>query len=250
MAVKREKNKFDIFNEFLADAEGSFVNLIATGIPWLTSVPPMIMSYANASEVLNYTIMGMELGWLFAIPVAAVVEFLGFAAMYLMVRFMLGNRRKNIAQYKKAPTWAVVVAFLFYLTIILVSNVALDAFRDTTYEQYAVLTTKFLYTLMTIPGAIIVVTRAAHADLLKEVELEKIGTGTSTQASTSTSSPTSTKPKSGSKRKSAKDAIYAFINDWKQKHGAIPTFSEIVDGTKLPDSTVSRWRTSWIQENP
>lgn len=252
MAVK-EKNKFDIFNETLADFEGSFVNIIATTIPWMTSIPPMIMSYSNASFVLNYEILGKKWGWLFAIPVAMVVEFLGFAAMYLMVRFLLGNRRKNIAQYKKAPTWAVVVAFVFYLGIILVSNVGLDAARSTAWEPIAILGAKLLYTLMTIPGAIIVVTRAAHADLLKAVELERSGNASSTSTSTSTQTGTATgtkKVKTGSKRNSAQQAIYQFIENWKQQNNTIPTFNEVRDGTKLPDSTVSRWRNKWITANP
>jgi hypothetical protein len=245
MAVKREKNKFDTFNEWVMNVEGSVITLISTIIPWMTPIAPAVMTFKHATDTL-------EFHPLVAFFVAATVEALGFASLYLLVSFIMFNK-KNRTKYKAAPTWSVVIAFIFYLGIIVVSNVLLDAFHSTVYEHWVKIAVRALFTLMAIPGGIVVVVRAAHNDLLRQAEMERLETGTGTQqTSTSTSSSTSTKPKpkSGSKRKSAKDAIYAFINDWKQKHGAIPTFSEIVDGTKLPDSTVSRWRTSWIQENP
>jgi hypothetical protein len=249
MRLAKERNKFDVFNEWMANVESSIIAVIATVIPWMTPIAPAVMTYQHATETL-------EFHPIVALAVAATVEALGFASLYLMVTFILFNK-KNRAKYKAAPTWSVGFAFLFYLAIIVVSNVLLDAFKGTEYIQWVVIAVKALFTLMAIPGGIVVVVRAAHHDLIRQAELERnstsipTSTSTSTAPSSSTSSSTSTpKKKTGSKRKSGKDVIYDFIQNWKQQHNAIPSFSEIVNGTKLPDSTVSRWRNQWITENP
>ena len=250
MAVK-EKNKFDKWNEWLTNVEGSLVNLASTIVPWLTPISPMVMTFNHAVEIFG----GGTWGIVWATPVAATVELLGFVTVSTMIRFWMNNQKKNLAAYKKAPTWVAGLMFLFYLGLVLSTNVLLDLGPVIgVQKEYVEIVVKALFTLQTIPGAVIVAVRFAHRELLEGTSIfNPISTSTvpvsPTQASTSSSTSTK-KPKSGTKRKSAKDAVYAFIIEWKKQHSTVPTFSDVIAGTKLPDSTVSRWRNQWITENP
>lgn len=258
MAIK-EKNKFDKWNDWLTNMEGSMVNLASTFVPWITPLAPMVMTFGHAVEIFG----GGTWGIIWAIPVAATVELLGLATVSTMIRFWMHNQRKNLAQYKKAPTWAATLMFSFYLALVLSTNVLLDLGPVLGIPtKYVEIVVKALFTLQTIPGAVIVAIRFAHRELL---EGNSILTSTSTSTSVPTSSSTfnqngskngsksgtskTRKKKIGSQRK-PKEIVYTFIQNIYDETRMIPTFSEIVDATKLPDSTVSRLRTAWLQENP
>lgn len=157
----KEQNIFDRWNFWLNQVEGSAVNLATTVVPWLTPISPMVMTFNHAVDILGH--------WVWAIPVAATVELLGFATVSTMVRFWMFNK-KNKAEYKKAPTWVAALAFMFYLAVVITTNVLLDMWPDVREVEIAV---KALFTLQTIPGAVIVVIRSAHRDLLTELEKAK-----------------------------------------------------------------------------
>jgi hypothetical protein len=154
-------NKFDAINEWITSAEISFVNLVSAIAPWLAPIAPAYMTYAHATGTLHFPI------WV-AVPVSLVVEILGFSAVSTFMAFWFFNRR-NKASGKKAPISFVVFAFLFYLAIIITSNVLLDAFPNATW---AVNWARALFTLQTIPAALIVISRAGHNSLLAEIEVE------------------------------------------------------------------------------
>lgn len=165
MAIAKEQNKFDRLNSWLNNIEGSAVNLASTIVPWLTPIAPMVMTFNHASVILGH--------WIWAIPVAATVELLGFATISTIVHFWMFNK-KNKAEYKKAPTWVAVLMFAFYLSLVLSTNVLLDLGPKVGLDRdYVEIVVKALFTLQTIPGAVIVVVRAGHRNLLKELEKEK-----------------------------------------------------------------------------
>ena len=121
------------------------------------------MTYQHATSVLNFPDY-------VAIPAAILVEILGFSAVSTFLAFWFHNK-KSQANYKRAPIEVIVIAFVFYLSLIIFSNVLLDAFPN---ERWAEITVRALFTLQTIPAALIVAVRTQHRDLLSEIRRERL----------------------------------------------------------------------------
>jgi hypothetical protein len=152
---------FDRLNEAIRNTESSVVNVISAIAPWLAPLAPAYMTYQHAVGTLGFPV------WV-AFPVAVVVEILGFSAVSTFLAFWFHNRRS--AASKKAPINVVVFAFLFYLSLIIFANVLLDTFEN---DKWAVVAVRALFTLQTIPAALIVAVRTQHRDLLAEIEKER-----------------------------------------------------------------------------
>lgn len=155
-------NKFEQLNEGIRNTESSVVNLLSAVAPWLAPIAPAYMTYQHAVGVLDFPI------WI-ALPIAAVVEIMGFSALSTFMEFWFFNRR-NPAGYKKAPIETVVIAFAVYLITIISSNVLLDAFDN---SKPIVITVRAMLAIQTIPAAIIVIVRAGHREFLKEIKKDK-----------------------------------------------------------------------------
>lgn len=155
-------NFFDKLNDGIRNIEASFVNFISAVAPWLAPLVPAYMTYWHAVDTLKFP------KWV-AFPAAVVVEILGFSAVSTFMAFWFFNRR-NKANAKKAPLPLVVFAFFFYLALIVTSNILLDAFNQ---AAWAVIAVRALFTLQTIPAALIVVARAGHKSLIAEIAKER-----------------------------------------------------------------------------
>jgi hypothetical protein len=155
-------NIFDRINEWIRGVENSVVNFLSAFAPWIAPIIPAYMTYQHASDTLGFPT------WV-ALCSAVVVEILGFTAVSTFLGFWFYNRR-NIAESKKAPIWIVVGAFLFYLALIISSNVLLDMFPDSKYAEIAV---RALFTLQTIPAALLIAVRTQHRELLSEISKER-----------------------------------------------------------------------------
>jgi len=155
-------NKFDILNEWIRNTESSIVNFLSVFAPWLAPLTPAHMTYDHSRKVLEFPP-------LVALPAALLVEILGFSTVSTFLAFWFHNK-KNKADVKRAPIEVVAFAFLFYLALILFSNVLLDTFPD---ERWAEITVRALFTLQTIPAALIVAVRTQHRDLLSEIKAER-----------------------------------------------------------------------------
>jgi polyferredoxin len=155
-------NFFEKLNDGIRNIEASFVNFISAVAPWLAPLVPAYMTYWHAVDTLDFP------EWV-AFPAALVVEILGFSAVSTFMTFWFFNRR-NKANAKKAPLPLVVFAFFFYLALIVTSNILLDASGG---AEWAVIAVRALFTLQTIPAALIVVARAGHRSLLSDMAKEK-----------------------------------------------------------------------------
>lgn len=164
-------NNFDKINEWVRGTESSVVNFVSAVAPWLAPITPAYMTYDHAVNKLHFPV------WV-ATPAAAVVEILGFSAVSTLMSFWFFNRR-NRAEAKKAPMGWVMFAFAFYLALIVCSNVLLDALQNNTN---AIIAVKALYTLQTIPAALIVIARVGHKDLLAEMAKERAANKTNGSA--------------------------------------------------------------------
>lgn len=155
-------NFFDNLNNGIREAEGSVVNFLSAFAPWLTPIIPAYMTFQHAQNTLKFPV------WV-ASTSAVVVEILGFTSISTFMAFWFYNRR-NVAEAKKAPLTLVIVAFGFYLSLIVFSNVLLDSFPGSAWAENSV---RAFFTLQTIPAALLVSVRTQHRALLKEIAIEK-----------------------------------------------------------------------------
>ena len=159
---------FDALNETIANTETSFVNVISSIAPWLAPLAPAYMTYQHMINFLDFDV------WL-AWALSALVEILGFSTVSTFLDFWFYNRRVS-AKSKQAPLGVVIVSFLFYLGLVIGSNVVIDiakSFGTEYWQDWSIIFVRFLLTLQTIPAALIVAVRTGHRELLREIKKEK-----------------------------------------------------------------------------
>lgn len=225
--IRGSMNIFDRINSWIRGIESSVVNLVSAIAPWLAPIAPAYMTYDHAVNSLHFPV------WV-AVPVAVVVEILGFSAVSTLLSFWFFNRR-NRANAKKAPTGWVILAFGFYLALILSSNVLLDWFDN---AQWALVAVRALFTLQTIPAAVIVIARVGHKDLLAEIaaEREESKRKVSEEVSTPEESLPVTYPPDWRK-------LRTMITDEQVKSIAVDQTKNIAFHYKVSERTARNWRT-------
>lgn len=162
------KNIFDKMDEWVNGTEGSIVNFLTAFSPWMAPLAPAYMTFRHMDEFLHFP-------YLISIALAALVEILGFATVSTGLDFYFHNKKEK-SGVKRAPIEVVVGVFIFYLGLILVSNVVIDisvAYLDKNWQSGAIILVRALLTLQTVPGALIVAVRTGHRDLLRQIKREK-----------------------------------------------------------------------------
>lgn len=213
-------NKFDELNEWIRDTENSLVNFLSAFSPWLAPLIPAYMTYQHAYETLKFPLF-------FAVTGAAVVEILGFSAVSTYLSFWFYNRR-NKAEGRKAPLTVVIIAFGFYLALIIFSNVLLDTFPD---EKWAEITVRALFTLQTIPAAMLVSVRTQHRELLSEIAKEKRETSERNQK------PSETSRKDENR---VSETFRNFPKDWRSLEPTL-TYEQTTEIAQLTPKDVRAW---------
>jgi len=230
-------NNFEKLNDWIRDTENSIVNFLSAFSPWLAPLIPAYMTFQHAVGTLKFP-------FFFAFAGSAVVEILGFSAVSTYLSFWFYNRR-NRAEGKKAPLAIVVIAFGFYLVLIIFSNVLLDTFPS---EKWAEIVVRALFTLQTIPAAMLVSVRTQHRELLSEIAKEKRKVSESNEKP-SESNQKEDKPLSESFRK--------FPKDWRSLEPQL-TYEQTVEiaqltpvqvrswanGLGVSEKTITNWRTN------
>lgn len=215
-------NFFDRLNYAIRNTETSIVNLISTFAPWLAPLAPAYMTYQHAinKDTINFPVF-------IAFPVALVVEILGFSAVSTFMSFWFYNRR-NRAENKKAPLTLIIVAFAFYLALILFSNVLLDTFPTETWTLIAV---RALYTLQTIPAALIVAVRTQHRDMISEITKEQSEKTLHKQNQVQQSPVPEDAPQQ--QKMSKLEKAYLFVSNHYSKTKSLPTNQVIADNATV-----------------
>lgn len=166
--TQQNKNVFDKMDDWVNGTEGSIVNFLTAFAPWLAPLAPAYMTFLH---MLNY----LEFPFVISLALALLVEILGFGTVSTALDFWFHNRKEK-AGIKKAPLEVVIGVFIFYLLLILVSNVVIDvsvAYLSIAWQKGAIIVVKALLTLQTIPGALIVAVRTGHRGLLQQIKKEK-----------------------------------------------------------------------------
>lgn len=161
-------NVFDRINATIRSTEGSLVNLLSAIAPWLAPLAPAAMSWRHMIDSLAFD-------QFIAGAIAVVVEVMGLASVSTIIAFWSHNRNYKDDRLK-APVWIAVFTFVFYLGVILIMNVALDAANLAAlvpYREGVVIFAKALLTLLSIPAAVLLAIRSQHHDLLTDMETRR-----------------------------------------------------------------------------
>lgn len=154
-----QNNIFDKINNWIEAVESSFITMITTLIPWLSPALPAYLTYYHLSEMVHIPPP-------VSVMMALSVEFLGLSAVSSAFQAMRHNRqRDNKAKYKKVSVGFPVGAYIFYLIVILVVNVALELPVSQEAHQYLQIGSIALLTLISAPAFIIVVSRQQRHEI-------------------------------------------------------------------------------------
>lgn len=153
---------FDLITGLLNGFEDSAINTVSAIVPWFVPIIPAYLTYWHSSNDLGFP------GWV-GWTAACVVEFLGLASMRTSVSFYEHNRRYS-AEVKKAPFWITVLTYLFYLAVVLTVNVLLDLQNGVQWQRVLAIG---LFSMLSVPSAVLISVRAQHTELLRELAQNK-----------------------------------------------------------------------------
>lgn len=143
-------NLFDKINRAIEDAEGSIITLVTTLIPWLAPALPAWLTYSHLSE--------MGIPFAVSVAMAACIEGLGLAAVSTAFSAMRHNKQHR-AEIRRVSLAFPVLAYLFYITVVIVVNVVLSLPLTETAREYAQVGAIALLTLISAPAFVIAVAR-------------------------------------------------------------------------------------------
>lgn len=247
-------NKFDKITNAVNEAENSFVNFLSALAPWGVPIIPAYLTYWHTNVDLKFP------SWV-AWTAAFVVEVLGLASMRTAIRFWEHNKRYT-KDSNRAPVGLAISTYLFYLIVILTVNVILDIQKGVIWINVLAIG---LFSLLSLPAGLLIAIRAQHSELLEALSEARTSRASSRISSetlpkleinSGSSSRTSLAKQWISKSRSRtgripvhKDSVFEFMDRILNQEGRVAEFSEVVDSLKLPDSTSSRLRNLWIEEN-
>jgi hypothetical protein len=162
MAVKKKivqkENFFDRATRFVNQFEDSFVNFISVIIPWGVPLIPAVILFDHL----------IKIGWRpwVAFVAAAVVEGLGLATVNTYFRFERHNKRYK-DQKNKMPVWVVIVAYVWYLVIVLFVNVVFDIVAGVSWERIIAITA---FSTLSLPASALISVRGMFSEWKSEHE--------------------------------------------------------------------------------
>jgi hypothetical protein len=233
------------------NVESTWMNLLAAGIPYSVSLIPAMMTYRNAKKIL-----GVD-DWE-ALNMGAAIEFFGIVAMDTAIRFWHHNKKwQNRGAGNKAPFMLAVVAYLFYLAIIITVNVVMEIatspigslhwFRGEAFWRIVALS---LLSTLSIYSGMVVAMRTQHKEVLNEKSKDK------PQGNNNQPKQEQPQPQRQEKKKHASDfapQITAMLDKTWANEQRVLSPKEITTRLKLDHNTakgyVSTKTTEWRAQN-
>jgi putative Mn2+ efflux pump MntP len=157
-------NIFSKIIHFLDNTETSFVTLLAKIIPFLVPVIPAYVGYTHVTNKVTGLGFDTWAGWVYG----AVIEGLGYAAIYKAVQFWENNRRYS-SEKNQSPLTMAVIIYVVYLVVTLTVNVVLD--WQAGVEPYKVVAIG-LISLLSVPAGLLMSISAIHTERTNEREQE------------------------------------------------------------------------------
>ncbi len=132
---------------------GVGIDVLAAYSPLLATLIPAYLTYKNTTEHLGFD------PWI-GFASAAAVEVLGISAVHTAVSFYQYNTSLTRKTDQRSPFWLAFFTAIFYIAIVLVVNVGLDAASGNPLVNVIAAGT---LSLLSMVGALIIAVRAQHA---------------------------------------------------------------------------------------
>lgn len=149
-------NIFDWIVRQLDRTEVSFITFVAKIVPVIVPIIPAQIGYKNVTNTEYGLGWSPTLGWSYAIA----IEGLGYAAIYIGMRFWEHNRKLRETD-EKAPLFGVVVIYIIYICVTLFVNALLD--YKANLEIYKVIATAMV-SLLSVPAGLLMGISAIHTE--------------------------------------------------------------------------------------
>lgn len=156
-------NVLGIFFQFIADlvngAEKSFLDFLSALVPYCVPVIPAYLTFYHVQREMEFPV------WV-AVTAAFVVETLGMASVSTAIRFWYHNQKYSKSD-NKAPFKLAIGVYGFYIVIVIMVNVILEAVSGE--RSPSVILTIALFTLLSVPSGVLIAIRAQYADVLESI---------------------------------------------------------------------------------
>lgn len=158
-------NIFERIIRFLDRTEVSFITLVAKIIPLLVPIIPAYVGFVHVTNKESGLGFDSWAGWIYG----AVIEGLGYAAIYKAIQFWEHNR-KYTAEKNQAPLFVAIFIYVVYLVVTLTVNVLLDYKAGVVVYKVVALG---LISLLSVPAGLLMSISAIHTERTREREQVK-----------------------------------------------------------------------------
>lgn len=149
---------FEYISATINGAEKSFLDLLSAAVPYAVPIIPAYLTFYHTMDQMNFP------RWV-AITAAFVVEVLGITSVSTAIRFQRHNTLNKDAR-NKAPFALAIATYVFYIAVVLSVNVLLEVVTGS--RSPAVIWAIALFTLLSLPSAVLISIRAQYAEILEE----------------------------------------------------------------------------------
>lgn len=247
-------NIFEKISNVVNSAEDSIINLLCVLAPWFVPIIPAYLTYNHTVNELGFP------SWV-AWTASFVVEVLGLSSMRTSISFFEHNKRYS-KDTNRAPVGLSISTYVFYLAVILTVNIILDINRGISWINVLAIG---LFSLLSVPAGLLIAIRTQHNELLKslaELRISRRNSKTTSESENSsetnskTTSRTSLASKWISKSRSRigrpsthQGSVFSYMDKILSQEGRVADFTEVVSSLGISESTCSRLRNLWIEEN-
>jgi hypothetical protein len=244
-------NIFEKISDIVNGIEDSVINLLCVLAPWFVPVIPAYLTYSHTIDELSFPF------WV-AWTAAFVVEVLGLASMRTSISFFEHNKRYS-KDTNRAPVGLSISTYIFYLFVILTVNVLLDLTKGVSWINVLAIG---LFSLLSVPAGLLIAIRTQHMELLKLLSEQRSFRRSSKSSSetpeitsktisrTSLASKWISKSRSRTGRPSVhQNSVFSYMDKVLATEGRVADFTEVVGALGISESTCSRLRNLWIENN-
>ena len=233
-------NFFDRLVEKMDKGELSFVTAVSKIIPLLVPLIPAYVSY-------QHVISELQFNEFFAFAYGAVVEGLGYAAIYKAVQFWEENRHYTKAT-NKLPIWLPIAIYIIYMIVILSVNVMLDAVEGV--QMHKVWATG-LISVLSLPAGLLLAISALHTERMeqKRTEREERRANRTRLANERPNHRTPNKKRTNKSPNEQRTRIANFVRSVQDNEHRTPGPTEIANELGVAKSYASETLSLMMQEN-
>ena len=149
---------FEFISETINGAERSFLDLLSALVPYAVPIIPAYLTYFHTLNQMGFPV------WV-AATAAFTCEVLGITSVSTAIRFWRHNQMYKDVK-NQAPFWLAFGTYVFYILVVLSVNVLLEVY--TGVRSPAVIWSIGLFSLLSLPSAVLISIRAQFSEMLEE----------------------------------------------------------------------------------